>query len=260
MIPRLARCALAAGLVATASSIALAQDSRTTLSVGADYSAGKFGQTQNTDLLYIPVTAKHEAGRWTFKAVVPYIHITGPGNVVGSPDNIVILPGGAAAIRTENGLGDVVASAFYNVLNESSAPLGLDLGAKIKFGTADASRGLGTGKTDYALQADLFKPVGALTAFGSLGYRWYGDPAGTDLKNAFYGAIGASYKVSQPTTVGLAYDARGRISQGGGAVSELTVFATRAFSPAWKLQIYGVKGFADGSPDAAGGAVLSYSF
>jgi hypothetical protein len=252
--------ALAAVLVSTASSVVLAQDSRTTLSVGADYSTGKFGQTQSTDMLYVPVTAKHETGRWIFKAIVPYIQITGPGNVVGSPDNIVILPGGNAAIRTENGIGDVVASAFYNVLNENSAALGLDLGAKIKFGTADASRGLGTGETDYAVQADLFKPIGALTVFGSLGYRWYGDPPGVDLGNAVYGAIGASYQISQPLAVGLAYDGRGKISQGGGALSELTAFLTYALSRAWKLQVYAVKGFADGSPDAAGGLTVSYSF
>jgi Putative MetA-pathway of phenol degradation len=257
---RAACAAVAAVLLATASPIALGQDSRTTLSVGADYSTGKFGQTQATDLLYVPVTGKHEAGLWIFKLVVPYIHITGPGNVVGSADSVVILPGGNAALRTENGIGDVVASAFYNVFNENSAPLGLDLGAKVKFGTADESRGLGTGKTDYALQADLFKPIGALTVFGSVGYRWYGDPEGVDLQNTFYGAIGASHKVSRPTTVGLVYDGRGRISPGGGKVSELTLFGTYAFSSAWKLQVYGVKGFSDASPDAAGGAVLSYSF
>src|SRR5215510_6681898 len=98
-----ARAASAAALIMAASPVALPQENRTTLSVGADYSTGKYGQSQSTDLLYVPVTAKHETGRWTFKLIVPYLHITGPGNVVGSPDNIVILPGGGAAIRTETG-------------------------------------------------------------------------------------------------------------------------------------------------------------
>ena len=162
--------------------------------------------------------------------------------------------------RTESGLGDIVASAFYNVLSERAAPIGLDLGAKLKLGTADENRGLGTGKNDFSVQADAFKPIGALTPFGTLGYRWYGDPAGADFKNVFYYSLGASYRMSQPTTVGFAYDYRPRITDNGSHVSEATVFVSQRLTPDWKLQVYGVKGFSDGSPDWGLGGVLAYSF
>jgi len=267
---RIARMALATALVTT-NSIAFGADGLTTLSVGADSSTGKYGQDQSTHIFFVPITGKYEAGPWTLKLLVPYIRITGPGNVIGAGDSRITLPGKViggttlppgvgAARRTEVGLGDVVASGFYNVFDERSAPIGLDLGVKIKFATADDSKGLGTGKNDYAGQADFFKAIGAFTAFGTIGYRWYGDPAGIDLRNVPYAAVGASYRVSQPTSVGFVYDWRNRIVQGGARVSELTAYVSRKFSADWKLQVYAVKGFTDGSPDFGGGLTLAYSF
>jgi len=256
---RIARVALTA-LITMGNAVALGADALTTLSIGADYSSGNYGLSDSTRFLYVPVTAKHETGRWVLKLVVPYISITGPSNVVGAPENQVILPNGSFARRTESGLGDVVASAFYNVLNERNTPLGLDIGAKIKFGTADDSRGLGTGKNDFSLQADFFKAIGTFTPFGTLGYRRYGDPAGVDLRNVFYGTIGSSYRISEPTTVGLAYDWRDRIVQGRDRVSELTAYISRKLSGDWKLQVYAVKGFTNASPDFGAGSSLAYSF
>jgi hypothetical protein len=256
----IARIALAAWLITAANSIAFGAEGLTTLGVGADYSSGSYGASERTDIFYVPVTAKHETGRWALKLVVPYIRITGPSNVIGAAEGLVTLPGAGAVRRTETGLGDVVASAFYNVLNERDAWFGLDIGTKIKFGTADDSRGLGTGKNDFSLQADFFKPIGAITPFGTLGYRWYGDLPGIDLRNVFYGAIGASYRTSQSTSVGLAYDWRDRILQGSGHVSELTAYVSHRLSGDWKLQLYAIKGFADASPDHGAGATFACSF
>jgi len=254
---RMFRLALTAALITIGNSMASGAEGLTTLSTGADYSSGTYGLSDSTRVFYVPVTAKHETGRWALKLVVPYIRITGPSNVVGAPENQVILPGGGFARRTESGLGDVVASAFYNVL---SAPFGLDIGARIKFGTADENRGLGTGRNDFSLQADLFKAIGAFTPFATLGYRRYGDPEGVDLRNVVYGTLGSSYRISQPTTVGLAYDWRDRIAQGRDRVSELTAYVSRRLSGNWKLQVYAVRGFTNASPDFGAGTVLAYSF
>jgi hypothetical protein len=257
---RVACLALGTALLTTAAGAALAADALTTLSVGADYTTGKYGASQSTDILYIPFTGKYETGPWAYKLVVPYIRITGPGNVVGAPGDTVVLSGASGTRRTESGLGDVVASAFYNVLNEHTAPIGLDLGGKIKFGTADENRGLGTGKNDVSVQADLFKPIGALTPFGSIGYRRYGDPAGVNFKNVVYWSAGVSYKTAPPTTVGVAYDFRPRILDGGSHVSEMTAYVSHKLSADWKIQLYGVHGFSTGSPDWGVGGVLAYSY
>jgi hypothetical protein len=234
---------------------------QTSLGTGVEYTTGKYGGTEKTDTLYVPFVAKHETGPWILKATIPYLRISGPANVIGAGADRVTLPGAAAGRRTESGLGDVVASAFYVLRDERSNGLGIDVGVKVKLPTADEAKGLGTGKTDYSLQADFFKPLGgAVTAFGSLGYRWYGDLAGVDLRNVPYGAIGASYRMSADTTIGAAYDYRPRITSGGSAISEATAFWSQRLTGQWKLQLYGVVGFSDASPDAGIGALLDYRF
>lgn len=231
-----------------------------TLGTGFDYTSGKYTGTQDTEILYVPFITKYETGRWTLRATVPYIRITGPGNVIGAGADRVTLPSATTTRRTESGLGDIVLSAFYNVLNERRSGIGLDLGGKVKLGTADETKGLGTGQEDWSLQADLYKPLDRLSLFGSLGYRWYGDPPGIDLKNVFYGSIGGAYRLAPDTSAGVAYDFRPAIIAGGGEISELTAFMTKRLSREWKLQPYAVLGFGKASPDWGAGAQVAYSY
>ena len=250
----------AAAAAALSCGHALAAETLTTIGGGAEYTSGNYGGTQKTEIFYVPFTAKFENGPWTFRATAPYIRVTGPGNVLGVGADRVTLPGANATRRTESGLGDFVTSIFYTAVSETRSPIGLDIGAKVKFGTADRDKGLGTGKTDYSLQADLFKPLGAVTAFGSLGYRKYGDPAGINFRNVPYGAIGAAYRVSRETTAGAVYDYRPRIVDGGSQLSEATLYLSQRLAGNWKAQVYGLVGFADASPDWGAGFTLTYTY
>lgn len=247
---------------AVASVLALAARAEgLTLGTGLDYTSGKYGSSEKTDILYVPFYARYETGRALFRVTVPYVRITGPGNVLGAGADRVTLPGRAGPRRTESGLGDIVASAFYSVLSERSAAIGLDLGVKVKLGTADETKGLGTGENDYSLQADLFKPLGGgYTLFGSLGHRWYGDPPGINLKNVFYGSLGASYRFSAERSAGVVYDYRPAIISGGGEISELTAYLSQRLSREWKLQPYALLGFGRASPDYGVGLQIAYSY
>ena len=233
---------------------------QTSVAIGAEYSTGKFGGTETTDTLYIPVVIRHETGPWVLKATVPWLRVTGPGNVIGAGGDRVVVPGATVARTTESGLGDIVLSGFYNLLDERKGGLGLDLGVKVKLPTADDQKRLGTGELDYAVQLDFFRPIDATTLFGSIGYRVYGDPAGITLRDVPYASIGASYRMSSQQSIGVAYDYRPHIVEGGGKVSEVTAFWSNRVSPQWKLQVYGVVGFADASPDAGVGALLERRF
>jgi len=233
---------------------------QTSVGVGAEYTTGKFGATESTETIYVPVVVKHEAGLWVLKATIPYLHLSGPGNVVGGGPDRIVIPGVDDARRTESGMGDVVASAFYNIKDERDGGLGIDLGFKLKLPTADEQRGLGTGETDYAFQADFFRPFGATTLFGSIGYRIYGDPPAGELRDVPYGSIGASHRMSGNSSIGVAYDFRPNIVAGGADISELTAFWSHRMSPQWKVQLYGLVGFSDASPDAGAGLMFERRF
>jgi Putative MetA-pathway of phenol degradation len=251
---------LLASMLAVPALAGVARAEGLSLGTGFDYSSGKYTGTEKTEILYVPFFARYETGPAVLKLTVPYIRITGPGNVVGAGADRVTLPGAGGPRRTESGLGDIVASAFYNVLSERSAPVGVDLGVKVKLGTADDTKGLGTGKNDYSLQADFFKTLDANTLFASLGHRWYGDPPGVNLKNVFYGSLGVTHRLSAETSAGVAYDFRPAIIAGGGRISELTAFWSQRLSRDWKLQPYALVGFGKASPDYGIGALITYSY
>jgi hypothetical protein len=225
---------------------------------GLDYSSGKYGGAQSTDILYIPFIGKYETGPWSFKLTVPYIRITGPGGVVR---DVGAFGTAGAARTTESGLGDVIAAATYNIYGSTGInPLLIDLTGKVKFGTADANKGLGTGENDYAIQADLYKSIDKFTTFGTVGYKVFGDPVGINLDNVFYGSLGGSYKYNQQTSAGLILDLRQKASATGASQRELTAFVSHKINKTWKAQGYLVHGFADGSPDWGAGAMVSYFF
>ena len=229
------------------------------LTSGFDYSSGKYGTSDTTDILYIPFAGTYETGPWTLKLTVPYISITGAGNVT---KDIGIYKSATTTTRTtESGLGDVVAAASYNVFASSGAnPLLVDLTGKVKFGTADETKGLGTGKNDYALQADIYKTIDKFTAFGTLGYKVLGSPNNTSLDNVFYGSLGGGYKFTQQTSGGLILDLRQKATPTGSEQRELTAYVSHRINKSWKSQGYVVKGFTDGSPDWGVGAMVSYGF
>jgi hypothetical protein len=166
-----------------------------------------------------------------------------------------------AARTTQSGLGDVVAAATYNIYGSTgAAPLLIDLTGKVKFGTADENKGLGTGENDYSIQADLYKTINKFIMFGTLGYKVFGDPVGINLDNVFYGSLGGSYKYNQQTSAGLILDLRQKASATGAPQRELTAFVSHKIDKTWKAQGYLVHGFADGSPDWGAGAMVSYAF
>lgn len=228
------------------------------LTSGLDYSSGKYGDDVKTEITSIPVVAKYTAERWMFKVTVPYVRITGPGNVVPSIGQV-----GETQTRrrtTESGLGDTTASATYNLYQGSANLPVIDLTGKVKFATADEDKGLGTGENDYATQLDFYQGFGSFTAIATIGYRVYGNPDFVNLDNVFYGSLGGAYRITPDTSAGLIYDYRPRITRTGSEVSEAVAFVTHGISERWKAQAYLVKGFANGSPEIGGGALLSLAF
>jgi hypothetical protein len=234
---------------------AAAQDSWTT-SAGLDYSTGKYGRASRTDTWYVPFGIKYESDPFIVRLTVPYVRIRGQADVVGSGADRVDLGNNTNRMRETEGLGDIVLLGSRTVLEQDGWMA--DLGAKVKFGTGDKDKGLGTGKNDYSLQADIYRSLGGgHTLFATLGAKKMGDPDGIDLHDPLFGSLGWAQRYSPTTSLGLSYDYRQKIQDQGQPISEMSAFVTYKLNERWKLQSYLVKGFSDGSPDFGGGFVLS---
>lgn len=251
--------------IAAQSSVA-AGDGSLSLGVGLNYSSGDYGTATTTRITSIPFTARYDTGPWILKLTVPYLYVSGgtaaiPGiGAVANTNPRGRGKGGSSADTSAQGLGDVVAAATYNAYYDNASNLGVDLTGKIKFGTADPDKGLGTGENDYSAQVDVFKGYGKLTLFGGIGYTVLGSSQYIQLNDVFNINAGGSYKVDDRSNAGLSFDAREKSSASGSPQRELTAFWSYKIDKSWKAQAYVLKGFADGSPDWGVGAFVAYAF
>ena len=147
-----------------------AADSGFSVGVGAEYTTGKYGGETAIDEVYVPINFVYDARRISVRLTVPYLNVQAPeGTVVEGPDGEQVI--GEGPVRTESGIGDVIAAlTVYDVLSLADGEFVMDLTGEIKFGTADEDKGLGTGQTDYSVQADAFRFFDRFTAIGSVGY------------------------------------------------------------------------------------------
>ena len=243
-------------LVAFAISFHAVAEDQFSVSTGFDFSSGKYGNVASTNILYIPITGKYEFDDFTIELTIPHITITGPGGVVQGIGRLG-KPVTRTTKSTNSGLGDITTSAGYTVYSGDS--LSLDLVGNIKFGTADAKKGLGTGRNDYSTQLDSYYTLDETTLFATAGYKVYGAPAGTKLNSAPYGTIGASQKLDE-VTVGAMLDVTKSTSTTSQNQREATVYISQKISTSLKVQANAMKGFSTSSPDFGGGIMITGDF
>jgi hypothetical protein len=159
-----------------------------------------------------------------------------------------------------SGLGDVTAAVTYNVLDNPSTGLAVDLTGKIKFGTASADKALGTGKNDYSVQSDVSKEFRASSIYASVGYKVMGDTDAIDFKNYWFGSLGAEYKIRPGSQIGLTLDLFGASVRGAPQARDLSLYFTQRFSKTAKINVYLLKGQANGSADWGGGLSYTHTF
>jgi hypothetical protein len=229
------------------------------VSMGAEYTTGDYGTADSTDIWYFPATFRHESDRGVLRLTVPYIIVTGTGTVVpGGGDHHIVAPGRPTTTRvTESGLGDILVGASYYLVSETITRPTLDVTGRVKLGTADEERNLGTGETDYDLQLDLAKSRNRMLYFGTVGYRLLGDPPGTDLDDILFGYAGGQMRLDARRSAGLELYLAEAATPGGSSAANLTAYLNRNLDAKRLLQIYGLLGLSDGSADWGLGVSIS---
>ena len=240
---------------AIASGNAVAGDDSPTISwsTGLEYSSGTYGGTEDIEDLYLPLKGRLKFDRVSFDLTVPYLSVRAPAFTTVTEPGGETVPG-SGEIVTETGLGDVIAGiTIYDVAYSEDLGIALDLAGKIKFGTADETKGLGTGEQDFTIRADLYKFYEQFTLLTSAGYKFRGDPADIDLDNVLLGSFGGVYMPNENTSLGLIYDYRESALIDSDAISELCAFAARQIDDRWIVQFYAFTGFSDSSADWGAG-------
>ena len=170
-------------------------------------------------------------------------------------------PFSAASQRsTRSGLGDVQLEIAYELPEFREGGPTLELIGKVKLGTASASKGLGTGKNSYSLQADAAQPFGNFSVLGGIGYRGYEKIAGAALKNTPFVALGGKWQFGDASSVKLVFDRRWPVEAGSVHAAELTATLEHEFGQAWRMEFYLLKGLTNASADLGAGLVVARRF
>ena len=244
-------------VLALASTNAQSGESSFRLSAGVEYTSGDYGGTEDIEDIYVPVTGRIIFENVAISVTVPYMSVRAPDGTIGTGPSGEPVPG-TGMTTTESGLGDVVAGVtVYDVFVSEDSSVVLDLAGRVKFGTADRDKGLGTGEEDFLVRADLYKFFDRFTLIGSGGYKMRGDPSGLDLENGFLASIGGAYELTSAASVGFFYDYSESSLPGNDDISEASLYSAHSFSDSWYMQFYVLAGFSDSTPDWGGGIIFS---
>ena len=132
---------------------------------------------------------------------------------------------------------------------------------KIKFPTADSSRGLGTGEFDESIGIELSKTlVGSLVGYLGVAYTFIGDPPGTDLHDSFAWSVGAAYGVIPPLSVFAFLEGATAVAPGEDDPLEIRVGLEYRFTKSVKATGTVTRGLSNGSADWGLSAGVSVRF
>ena len=205
------------------------------LSAHVRYMSGTYGGTGDIEDLEVPISVRIDTGRLAFQFVVPYLRTSIPTE---------------SGTNTESGLGDVLGSVtIYDVLANEEGTMALDIAGAVKLGTADESRGLGTGETDFSVYVDGYRFFDTVTLFGSVGYRWRGEPPNLAINDVFLGSVGSIFALTEETRLGLILDYREPALPETDDIQEMTLLMSMRLNERWNVEVSAFTGFTDSSPD-----------
>jgi hypothetical protein len=127
---------------------------------------------------------------------------------------------------------------------------------RVKLPTASARRGIGTGRVDVTLAADLVGSFGNTTLYASARRRFLGRTPRFAIRDGWGFGAGVSQQIGSVITVGADYDWLQSATPRRGPISEATGWISARLSRKVRLQAYAGTGFTARSAETIGGLTL----
>jgi hypothetical protein len=149
------------------------------------------------------------------------------------------------------GLGDIVVRARYYVVDERGWMPTVAIRAHVKAPTANAEKGLGTGRPDEGIGVEISRTFGrGFMAMVDGGYTVIGQPSGVEYNNNWWYDVGIGQNLgSDAVNLSVFFMESRAIVSGLENGRDLLVALNVKGASGWRIQISGEKGLTDGSPD-----------
>jgi hypothetical protein len=239
------------------------QTTEVRLSTGLDYTAGKYGMSDTTDILVGLTDISLQQGNFLLSASLPYLDIQGPATIVAGAGGVPVAKrkaGVSVPLQpvTRTGWGDPNFGLTYSLSPEDLDGYAVDLTGVTKIATANAAKGLSTGENDFGFSVDVSRQMGIWSPFVTFGYRVPGSSAAYSLNSAPSFSVGTSVQLDQKIVAIFSYDFDGTISDTLADSQQFFASASWIFSDRLTLTAYAEKGISGGAPGIGTGLMLGW--
>jgi hypothetical protein len=258
------------------------------LSLGAEFSSGKYGTDTTTRSVYMPLIATWSPNdRFDIGIEVPFLYqsnsnvttelfrnsqlsTTAVANVAkggpGGTNGAFLQQGAGVAIANGSsasnvsGLGDIILRLGVIALFEGTKAPQIRPSLFIKFPTANRSDGLGTGEFDAGVGVEVTKWFGDVHLTGEGLYTYQGRVDGFGLKNYFSYTGGVGYQLTKNIEPMVMVKGATAPSDYSSELLEVRARVIWSLTGSTSIDLYGSHGIADSSPEYGGGLAVIYSF
>jgi outer membrane putative beta-barrel porin/alpha-amylase len=231
---------------------------RTDLRVLPAYFSGTYGTGIDTSIVYVPLILAVSSARQDFRLTIPYLSINTSEPVIYLDGEVIgPVPGGTTS---ESGLGDIFAQEEFFFVQGGARRPWVSAILRVKFPTADETKGLGSGQLDYGGGLGIIQPLGpAWSLIGALQYVVRGDPAGVDFRNTAWITFGTQWRPSKVNSWNAFYDRRQSVIPGNSDLADLSLGYDRLLSPGISFRSTVYIGLSDTTEDFGLSAGLSFT-
>jgi hypothetical protein len=149
------------------------------------------------------------------------------------------------------GMGDIVVRGRYYLIDERAWMPTVAIRAHVKTPTADAERGLGTGRPDEGIGVEVSRALGrGFIAMLDGGYTFIGRPTGVEYNNNWWYDVGVGQNIGgDAMNLSVFFSEYRAIVPGFANARDVLVALNIKGASGWRIQLSGEKGLSDGSPD-----------
>jgi len=233
---------------------------------GFSYLEGDFGTGTNSQTIYMPFTFRYLGERFDLGLTIPFVY-------QDSSAAISIIDGRPIRIRDDPisnvidlfapGVGDLALKGRIYLFDDPGTDSFLPAitpTARVKFPTADASEGLGTGEYDFGLGLELDKQVKNFFLFANFGYTFIGNPPGANLRDQIAAGTGIGYQILQSLSASVAYAWSRSLVSGTDDPMDIITNVSWRITRTFTWTPFVSFGLTDGSPDFGVGFTISKRF
>ncbi|MEJ2362219.1 MAG: hypothetical protein P8Z75_12455 [Gammaproteobacteria bacterium] len=230
------------------------------LTTGLEYQSGDYGTGSTTNLWTVPVGVDYYQGRLSAGIYGSLMHAKSDGVIITSNTmggHMTSVSSSSTRSTSVTGIGDVNLYASYRLATPNEDEISYHVTGRLKLGTADADKGLGTGQNDYAIEGGMLTTLQSMFVFANIGYQISGDSATINYHNVWYANGGALFPLNDRRSVGAMLEVSQAMTPGFDAPAQLTLFLNQSLADQRSLYFYLLLGLSNGSPDSGVGVNLT---